>query len=309
MAGPVVSPGEPSVVGIGIASRPEHVRESLSGFGVGDAGAIRGLDSSAALARVGSFFGMENQPLSVAPFVVEVPDGTLKRAARREARGGYIQGTNIIMMSDRAMNRYRPPEAAERTLVHELVHYVGFLGTGGQMAFNSGGKAQRSEIPEWLSEGMTQSFAELMLPSRHAPTYSYSYEVLASVLLEKIVGLGRMKDAFRTGDFRAVQRAVDGALGEGTFAGLLAQGDGGSAYAYLYGAAFGMRAGPGPVDEEGFLSDLRVRGAMRCIDLLQDPGFRRLADEAKSLGGREEPGARERLDSIAREIMERERLS
>jgi hypothetical protein len=308
MARPVVREETPTVVPIEVARSPNDVRRELSELGVREAGNIRSLETAKAMALVEGFYG--RQAFVMMPFAVEVPQGTLTAAAEREAaRGGYIQDTNIIMMSDRATRPvYRSPETGQRTMVHELLHYLSFLGSGHRMSYvEEGGGRRELETPTWLSEGITQSFAELILPSRDSPTYSYTYEVLTAVLLERLAGAETLKAAFRSGDFSAVQEAVDRNLGAGIFARLLEQNDGASAYMFLYGAAFGMRAGESPLREENFLSDIRVRGAMKAIDLLQDPEFRRLAEEAKRLRGSDAP--REALDGVAGRIMEMERLS
>src|SRR3972149_6040044 len=77
------------------------------------------------------------------------------------------------------------------TMVHELLHFQSFLGSGHKMKAGSGTREQ--EMPTWLSEGITESFAELMVPSGEAPTYSYCHEVLSAVLLERVAGLDALK--------------------------------------------------------------------------------------------------------------------
>ncbi|MEW6722980.1 MAG: hypothetical protein AB1324_06985 [Candidatus Micrarchaeota archaeon] len=308
MAGPRVGEGVPAVMRLDVADSQADVRRQLSELGVRRAGQIRQLDPSRAMARVEGFFSSPGQFI-VTPYVARVSQAALSEAAEREARGGYITGTNIIMISERALRGTYRPEQGERTMVHELVHYAGFLGSGHRMTFRYGGGIREQEMPVWLSEGLTQSFTELIMPSRDAPTYTYDYEVLAAVLLEKIVGLDAVRSAFRSGDFREVQERLDAELGSGTFARLAGEADGARAYIMLYGTAFGLRRGRGPVSEEEFLSDLRVRGAMKAIDLMADPAFRTLADEARSLRERRDAQSQSRMDEIARQIMEMEALS
>jgi hypothetical protein len=119
-----------------------------------------------------------------------------------ELRGSYESGTVSIDVDIRGAQRVV-------TVLHEDNHYVAEHTRGG------------AEVPHLLDEGLTELYAirqaSYLGVGVQPGSISYKSEVSTVLAIEKIAGAEEVRRAYYTGDFSAVERAVDARLGEGTF--------------------------------------------------------------------------------------------
>ncbi len=163
------------------------------------------------------------------PMVVEVPPEVLARM-NQNATAAYLPNTNIVLVSsrrDQLSGELSGKSMLTEIVTHELVHYMNFLTCGEMMTFVSrGANGRRSEVTEessnLLEEGFTNYVTNLVLPSLDRSCWShrmlgYSFETASMALISELVGSSVLIEAGCSGDWRNVQRIIDGRLGEGTF--------------------------------------------------------------------------------------------
>ncbi|HSB46912.1 MAG TPA: hypothetical protein VLD37_02775 [Candidatus Bilamarchaeum sp.] len=197
----------------------------------------------------------------------------------------YVPGTNMIVVSDEALSRYRP-EVASEMIYHEMIHYAAFIGRGqdaftfmGQSSFGAGRVPITIEA-HWLEEGLTNLFASRL---GHAQAMTYPFETMAVRMLEMLGADAAMLIEAHSGDTRRLQEIVDRRLGDGAFEGLLHCHNGIEAMAYLLG-----RDNQGAVfSRQAIANDPLMREFQNPGPVLQQPSNRR--GRARPL---ERPGSR-----------------
>ncbi len=147
-----------------------------------------------------------------------------------------------------------------RVLTHEDLHYAAELGGGLDIrVFGADGRTESLGYIRWFHEGMTELHAQQLTREHGFVPFSIAYpcETAASLYIQRIVGAaagdaerGReiVRDAYLSGDFRAVSQLVDGALGDGTFAEFIRKPTGAEAFQFIRGRLaerfLGFEGGP-----------------------------------------------------------------
>ena len=153
--------------------------------------------------------------------------------------GRYYVNSNLIVVSGKT----------EDVILHELMHYVGWLGRGSQIDYVSQDPSASKEINGWLEEGMATLFACRMAKAGCEKTLeAYEFESQLCICIEVLAGREVLEEAYLSGDFRKVQKSVDEKLGKGTFERMLSfKDDLDSAYFLLRKNR--LAGSPGPLFE------------------------------------------------------------
>lgn len=130
--------------------------------------------------------------------------------------GGYTRHTNLVLLLD-----VTDPGVGLYQRVHEITHYVCWLGGGletirwREKDGTKRGLMQRQWINEGFADWNAHHLGEKM---GSAPVIiNYYHEFVFACLLESLAGREAVRTAMYHGEYTAVQRAVDSALGKGTF--------------------------------------------------------------------------------------------
>lgn len=210
----------------------EDARASMRELGISTSGMSR-VDCSAEFNAVLGMLGEARPGWGLPPVVVQVPDEALdlyvSRGHGNRARrvhGLYVYETNLIIMRESDMPG--PPgeiselvghgwnEGTNEVVCHEMLHYLAFVGRGWGIDFREGRRNAHADMPKWLEEGIVQSIAGEA--GRAYERIPYPEGTLVAVILEMCAGgPAATREAFISGDFRALQEAVDRILGPRTF--------------------------------------------------------------------------------------------
>ncbi len=245
-----------------VVNNEADVRRMLGSLGIANPGNITVLNSGAALANARGALagtpaaGLLSQP---PPIVVQVPDATLAMVTRgRDAFGYYMPNSNMILVSASAS---ATPERLNEVLCHEMSHYAAWRGHGFENVWTINGQMAAFNKPVWMEEGMANAISSSIIPSTRE-RMAYPYETMAVVMLENLAGQQAVRQAYISGDYRALQQAVDSKLGAGTFERLAQFPNGAEASIFLLDA---VNKNPPPINMDSYFNDPRVVRAMAAL--------------------------------------------
>lgn len=155
--------------------------------------------------RLGHFEEAPARPVGVT--------GEYYNAANDNAVGMYYPATNIV--SGTIEKKAIADEISKWT--HELLHYISASEGGGSASLRIAGV--NKPYCKWLDEGLTELNAQrLTRANGFEPSYvAYKPDVESVYYIERLVGREILKEAYFTGEFGAVRKAVDARLGAGSF--------------------------------------------------------------------------------------------
>ncbi len=139
------------------------------------------------------------------------------------AVGLYFPGSNHIAV-DANVERAGKDGNTYQVIAHEQLHYASWLGGGFEVRWlGQGGMPQGRGDVSWLQEGATEYFAQVLTRDHGMlPSYvSYQHEVECVSALVRIAGFDEVKNAYLSGDFTQVKKALDARMGPGVFEALM----------------------------------------------------------------------------------------